>query len=432
MKISDILKIVNGKPLNLLEDIEIKQFIIDSRKVKEGDFFIPLKGSTDGHNYIEDALKNKAAGYLTEKPKEYKNGILVDDTYKALLEIAKHKRKKINTVVGITGTSGKTSTKELINHVLSHLTKSYATVGNYNNEIGVPLTLANVPEDIDIAIIEIGAGKVGDIDYLNSIVKQDIGVLVSVGYGHTAKFGSFENVIKGKGEIFNNTKYNVLPEDLKIYYKDIKNAITYGEKGDIEIFNIKITKEGTEGTIKYKNDSINLTLPFYNVGVFKNIGAVASVLFHLGFNPIKNLDFLKDFELPEGRGKILKIKDLTIIDETYNANPLSVKNSIETLNQLEGINIIILGDMLELGEYSKNLHREIGKFLLDKKIDYVFLYGDNVKYIHQETKDFIKSKIFEKKEDIAKEIEKLSSLKPNILIKGSRSMKMEEVIEYLK
>ncbi len=432
MKIFDILKVVKGKPLNLLEDFEIKSFVIDSRKVKEGDFFIPIKGSTDGHNYIEDALKNKAIGYITEKPKEYKNGILVDDTYKALLEIAKYKRKKINTVIGITGTSGKTSTKELINYVLSNLTRSYATVGNYNNEIGVPLTLANAPEDTDIAIIEMGAGKVGDVDYLGSIVNHDIGVLVSVGHGHTAKFGSFENVTKGKGEIFNNTKYNVLPEDLRIYYQNLKKSITYGEKGDIEIHNVNITKDGTSGVIKYKHESINLTLPIYNIGVFKNIGAVAGVLFHLGFDPIKNLSFLRDFQLPEGRGKVLKIKDLTILDETYNANPLSVKNSIETLSQLEGINILVLGDMLELGEYSEDLHREIGKFLLNRKIDYVFLYGDNTKYIYQEIKDVIKSKMFEKKEDIAKEIKKLSSLKPNILIKGSRSMKMEEVIEYLK
>jgi UDP-N-acetylmuramyl pentapeptide synthase len=209
MDLVQLKKIVNGEFLNLVENKKINRFEIDSRRVKEGDFFIPLKGqNADGHQYIEDAIEKGAVGYFSEKPLNFKNGILVKDTYQALVEVGKHKRNQVRVVIGITGTSGKTSTKELMNFVLSNLASTYATQGNYNNEIGVPLTLANIPQDTDFAIIEMGAGKVGDIDYLGKIVNQDISVLVSVGHGHVGKFGSFENVIKGKGEIFNCGNYS--------------------------------------------------------------------------------------------------------------------------------------------------------------------------------------------------------------------------------
>ncbi|WP_297889952.1 UDP-N-acetylmuramoyl-tripeptide--D-alanyl-D-alanine ligase, partial [Sulfurihydrogenibium sp.] len=385
MRLSEIAKIVNGKILNLEKDEEIKSFSIDSRKILENTLFIPLKGSRDGHDFIEDALKNKALGYLSERAVSLKNGILVKDTYQALKDIAKYKRQKINTVIGITGSSGKTSTKELTNFVLSNFYRTYATSGNYNNEIGVPLTLANTPENTDVAIVEMGAGKVGDIDYLNEIVNPDIGVLVSVGHAHVEKFGSFENIIKGKGEIFNRSSFHVLPFDLFHHYKDkLKKYISFGEEGDIKVKNIRITKEGTSGLVEYKNEKIDLTIPIYNKGVFKNIGAVAGILYHLGLDPIKNLQILKDFKQPQGRGNILKVGNITIIDDSYNANPLSVKNAIETLNEIPSLKILVLGDMLELGELSEKLHREIGKEILKTNIDYVFLYGEETKYIYDE------------------------------------------------
>jgi UDP-N-acetylmuramoyl-tripeptide--D-alanyl-D-alanine ligase len=432
MRLSEIAKITNGKILNLQEDREVKFFTVDSRIAKEDTVFIPLKGKRDGHDFIEDALKNQACGYLTEKPLKLKNGILVEDTYQALKDIAKHKRKKLNTVIGITGSSGKTSTKELTNFVLSNLYKTYATSGNYNNEIGVPLTLANIPKDTQIAVIEMGAGKVGDIEYLNEIVNPDIGVLVSVGHAHIEKFGSFENIIKGKGEIFNRSSYHVLPFELVNFYKNkLKKFITFGEEGEIKVYGIKITPQGTSGIVEYKNERINLTIPIFNKGVFKNIGAVAGTLHHLGLNPVKNLEILKDFKQAEGRGNIIKVGNITIINDSYNANPLSVKNAIETLNEIPTFKILVLGDMLELGKDSEKLHREIGKEILKTDIDYILLYGEETKYIYEEIKDKKPVK-HTTKEDIAFEIKKLQNLNPSVLIKGSRGMKMEEVIEYLE
>ncbi|MFN4307366.1 UDP-N-acetylmuramoyl-tripeptide--D-alanyl-D-alanine ligase [Sulfurihydrogenibium azorense] len=432
MRLTDLAKVVEGKILNIEEDLEVKSFTIDSRSSTQDSVFIPLKGNTDGHSYIEDALKKGSVGYLTEKPLNFKNGILVKDTYQALKKTAIYKRKSIDTVVGITGSSGKTSTKELLNFVLSNFYKTHATSRNYNNEIGVPLTLANTPENTHIAIIEMGAGKVGDIDYLNNIVNPDIGVLVSVGHAHVEKFGSFENIIKGKGEIFNTSHYHVLPFDLLNYYKDkLKKFITFGEEGDIKVYDIRITPEGTTGKVAYKNQVLDLTISIFNKGIFKNIGAVAGVLYHLGLDPIESLKVLKEFNQIQGRGKIIKIGNLTIIDDSYNANPLSVKNAIETLNEIPTVKVLVLGDMLELGEESEKLHRSIAKEILKSDIDYVFLYGEETKYIKQELEGK-KYVLHTDKKEIANQLKKLENSSPTVLVKGSRGMKMEEVIEYLK
>ncbi len=436
MKIKELLNIINGILLNPSKDFlekEIKKFSIDSRNVKKEEVFIPLKGEKfDGHFFIEDALKKGALAYLTERNTGFNNGILVENTYEALVKIGKYKRKQLELAIGITGTSGKTTTKELLKLVLSQYVKTYATEGNFNNEIGVPLTLSNIPEDTEVGIFELGAGKIGDIDYLSEIVKHDIGVLISVGHGHTEKFGSYENVIKGKGEIFNPSKKVVLPENLLNFYKEKlidKKYITFGTDGDIKIQSISLTEEGTEGILSYKDERIKLYIPVYNRAIFQNVGAVAGVLYHLDINPIKALKILKDYTPLKGRGNIYKKGNLTIIDDTYNANPLSVKNAIKTLGLLKGKKIIVLGDMLELGKHSKILHQEIGKLIEKSNIDVAIFYGKEMKYAYQKTKKGIYT---ESKKEIAEKIKKIAGDdRSYILIKGSRGMKMEEVLNYL-
>ncbi|NPA54416.1 MAG: UDP-N-acetylmuramoyl-tripeptide--D-alanyl-D-alanine ligase [Aquificae bacterium] len=434
MKIKEILKISQGKLLNPSKDFlsqEISSFIIDSRKAKTNSFFIPLKGNNvDGHNFISDALKKGATGFFSQKKVQEKNGILVNDTYEALVKIAKYKRQKFSTVIGITGTSGKTTTKEILKLLLSQFSSVSATEGNYNNEIGLPLTLANAP-DSKISILEMGAGKVGDIKYLSEIAEHDIGVLVSVGHGHTEKFGSFENVIQGKGEIFINPKYNVLPDNLLSFYKDIlkdKRFLTFGLNGDIKISNIKLVKGGTEGIISFKNKQLKLIIPLYNKAIFFNIAAAVGVIDFLGEDPFKHIKVLENFSPPQGRGNIIKKKNIVFIDDTYNANPLSVENALKTLSELEGLKIAVLGDMLELGKYSKQLHEKIGEIIEKEKIDYAFFLGKNMKYAFQKTK---KGFYFEEKDKLIKKLESFIKDKNAIvLVKGSRGMKMEEIIEY--
>ncbi|SNZ07841.1 UDP-N-acetylmuramoyl-tripeptide--D-alanyl-D-alanine ligase [Persephonella hydrogeniphila] len=408
---------------------KIKKFRIDSRKIQRGDFFVPVKGSkTDGHLFIQDALRRGASGFFSQKKYEHPSVIHVKSTIEALIKVGKYKRKKLSVCIGITGTSGKTTTKELLNFVLSDFFNTYSTEGNLNNEIGHPLTLANITEDAEVGIFELGAGKIGDIRYLASISNPEIRVLTSVGHGHTEKFGSFENVIKGKGEIFEGGEVGILPVNLKKYY-GIHKKITFGfsEEADIKISDTKITETGTSGIITVKGKNYPVNVPVYNLSVLYNLGAVFGVLDYLGINPEKVVDRLKEFSLPEGRGKIIKHKNLTIVDDTYNANPLSVENAVRTVSQLKGKKIIVLGDMLELGKFSEKLHRETGKLIANSDIDIAIFYGKYMRYAYEETKKFKESYYYENKEKIADFL--LSQReKITVLIKGSRGMKMEDIV----
>lgn len=431
MKLKEILDVTCGKPLNVNPNIKVEEFVIDSRKAKKGSFFIPLKGTkADGHDFIEHAVKSGAVGFFTERQINGKNGILVEDSLKALTDIGKFKRKNISQVVGITGTSGKTTTKEIAKIVLSEFFRVSSTYGNYNNHIGLPLSLAN-SKDSDIGVFEIGTNKVGDIPYLMDILRPDIGVLTSVGYAHTEGFKSFEDIVYEKGEIFRDVRFAVLPDELLPYYEsELTDYITfgYGDEPDIKISEISVTEEGTEGIISYKEDSIKVRVPVINRSILLNIGALAGILYGLDINPVKALAVLEGFKGVDGRGKVIKYKTNTIIDDTYNANPLSVYNAIKTLESVDKKRILVLGDMLELGHLSEKLHREIGKVINRSRLDEVYLYGKEVKFTAEE----INKKsvyLFNDKKDLALKI--MNQEHSVILIKGSRGMKMEEVLNHI-
>ncbi len=435
MKIRDILRIVKGLPLNLEDaDINVEKFVIDSRKSQEGSFFVPLKGSkADGHDFIEDALKKGASGYFSSIKVSYKNGILVDDPLEALTEVGRFKRSFLDKAIGITGTSGKTTTKEILKFLLSDTFKVYATEGNYNNEIGLPLTLSNIPEGTQIGVFELGASKRGDISKLVDISKPEVRVLTSVGHGHIEGFGSFEGVVQGKGEIFDGGEVSVLPEDLKIYYMDrLKKYVTFGisDYADIKISDIDINPEGTAGTVSYRNDKIRITVPAYSRALFNNIAAALSVLYVLDINPVRSAEKLRDFSLPEGRGKVLRKGSITVIDDSYNANPLSVKNAIETLSGIPSFRVLILGDMLELGNLSEQMHIKVGKEILGSDIDLVLLYGRETYHTYNVIKDKKDSYHFDDKEKLYRKL--MDSIKDKecvLLVKGSRGMRMEDIIE---
>ena len=276
-----------------------------------------------------------------------------------------------------------------------------------------------------------GAGKIGDISYLVSISKPEIRVLTSIGYGHTEKFGSFENVIRGKGEIFEGGEVAILPSDIKGFFHH-KNIITFGsdERSDIKILSVRVNNKGTEGIIQIGKKLHRIEIPVFNVAVFYNLGAVFSVLLYLGIDPEKVIEKLHLFSLPEGRGKVIKYKNLTIIDDTYNANPLSVENAVKTLSMIKGKKIIVLGDMLELGDYSCRKHKELGKIIENSPIDTAIFYGDQMKYAYEILKDKKEVYHFEEKKDIA---DFISRKKENITVwvKGSRGMKMEQIIHHI-
>ncbi|MDQ7056245.1 MAG: UDP-N-acetylmuramoyl-tripeptide--D-alanyl-D-alanine ligase [Persephonella sp.] len=382
---------------------------------------------------MTDALKNGASGFFTERPTTYKNGILVKNTLTALTEVGRFKRKQLDIAVGITGTAGKTTTKELLRFILSEFFPVYATEGNLNNEIGLPLTLANITEGAKIGIFEMGAGKVGDISHLIRISEPEIRVLTAVGHGHTEKFGSLENVIRGKGEIFEGGEMGILPFRLLKHYR-LKNFLTFGteEDADIKITGVEITEKGTEGVISIKSRSYKIFLPVYSRAVFHNLGAVFGVLEYLKISPEKAVRKLSDFSLPEGRGRIIQTENFTIIDDSYNANPLSVENAISTISAIPKYRIIVLGDMLELGRYSQHIHRKVGELIGNSNIDTAVFYGKEMQHAYTEASKRVRSFYFKSKDEIVDFLYRERDKKPVILIKGSRGMKMEEIIHRLK
>ncbi len=433
MKVKQLIEVlgIKGDFSGRFLSRDIKDFQIDSRLIRKGDFFVPLKGTRhDGHRFIPDALEKGASGFFSQNPTGLEGEVPVDDTLKALTEVGKFKRKRLSIAIGITGTSGKTTTKELISAGLEGFYRTYQTPGNYNNEIGVPLTLANIPEDAQLGVFEFGAGKVGDIRHLVNIATPEIRILTSVGHGHTEKFGSFENVIKGKGEIFEGGELAILPYSLQRYY-DLSRKITFGpeEDADIRIVSAMVEHSGTAGVFEVNGRRYHVKLPVYNLSTIYNIGILLAVAVYLGISPEKVLGNISEFQLPEGRGKVLKFGGITVIDDTYNANPLSVKNAIKTLSAIPGFRVIVLGDMLELGEYSDKLHREIGRLVASSDIDLAVFYGKKMKLAYNEAVRSVKSFYSSDKGEIARIIKSLSDNNPIVLIKGSRGMKMEEVIQ---
>ncbi len=429
MRISQILKITGAKCLNI-EDKNVERFIIDSRQAQKGDFFVPLKGAhVDGHDFIDDAINKGAYGSFSSKNLTGKNIMLVKDTLKALTQIAKHNKTKIKTKIAITGTAGKTTTKEILALLFSNFTDTYYTQGNFNNHIGLPLTLANVNNGYELGVFELGASREGDITYLSEILKQEIGIITNVGYGHTEGFGTLKAVIKEKGNILQNTHLAVVKDDLKQFYNH-KNLKTFGyDDADIIIKSTYLTEGGTVGILKYKNKLYEVFVPVFNEKIIENI-AISYILFdEFGFPIEKIHEIITSYQPLQGRGNIIKHKNLIIIDETYNANPLSVKNAISTLSKLNGKKILVLGDMKELGKYSEIKHREIGEYILNSPIDTVYLYGEEVKYIYQTLKNKKEVYILSQKE-IAAKIKKEKN-PAYVLIKGSRSLKMENIIKLI-
>jgi len=437
MKVKQLLEILQakGRIPPKMANREINLFQIDSRKVGKGDFFVPLKGERfDGHDFIQDALSKGAVGYFTEKDTPFEGGIKVDNTLEALTTVGKYKRKQLNIAIGITGTAGKTTTKELLSFALKEFFPIYSTSGNYNNEIGVPLTLANIKEGAKVGIFEFGAGKVGDIKHLVKIATPEIRVLTSVGKAHIQKFGSFENIIKGKGEIFEGGEVAVLPYNLKKYYNLDKKIITFGqEKGaDILIKKVSIVRDGTKGVISVRGKDYTVKFPAYNHSLIYNTGILFGIADYLDLDLDRVAKILPKFNLPSGRGKVLYTNGLQIVDDTYNANPLSVENSIKTLSQIPSFKILVLGDMLELGDEGEKLHRDIGKLIANSSIDFAIFHGELMKYAYEEAKKGVKSLYIKDKKLIPQEILKYKDKSPTVWIKGSRGLKMEEVIQMIQ
>ena len=462
LKIKDILKCTNGKLIIGDTEKECKNYSKDTRTIKKGDTYIGIKGEKfDGSSFWKDALYNGAETVIInnikldeieEYKKQNKNIIQVEDTIKAIGEMASYKIKiqkgKYNLkVVGVTGSVGKTSTKDIIANVLSNKYKVLKTEGNNNNHIGLPLTILRL-QDEEIAVIEMGMNHLGEISYLTKIAKPDIAVITNIGTSHIGNLGSRENILKAKLEILEgmDKKKIVINNDndlLNKWYLENKNNIeihTFGIKNESEFNakNIKLKENSSEFICENKNEKINIEVPVGGEHFILNAlcGLTVGKLLNLNNEEIKN--GIKDFKLTAKRMEINHLKNnITIINDSYNASYESMKASISNLKNMNGERkIAVLGDMFELGDFSEKLHKEVGTEIYKNKIDKLYLIGNYSKFIGEEAEKegYKKENIFyfENKDELFNNLKNNLKSGDVILIKASNGMKLFEIAEKLK
>jgi len=410
----------------------------DSRVLEPGDLYIALPGiNTDGHNFISDVESEGCTSALVSCPNSGCKDIQqvkVNEPLNTIGQIASEWRASIGIpVVGVTGTNGKTSTKELLNHILSSTMNVHATKGNFNTSIGVPLTLLTMTKDHHISILEMGANQRGDIKYLCEIAKPNHGLITNIAPAHLEGFGSIDDIAEEKGELFKNLSdgyafVNMADEKIN-ELSEINDKITYGLTPDCDFPADIITEK--DGNLTLIIDSEEIPTDSRNFSFLKNVIASASVSITLGINWNDFRERIITFSPPNGRCQVKRFNSITIIDDTYNANLESTLASLDYLNAFggDGRNIFIFGDMLELGNDSETHHRKIGKKCIDADLDAVFLVGEETKFADKELNSSIHHQHFKSKEKLIESLKNSFINGDKILIKGSRGMAMETIIK---
>ncbi len=462
-KIRELIKTVSGKIIQGNQDCLISRISIDSRTLIPGDLFFAIIGpSFDGHDFIIEAFNKgamgvvacKSASTLLQNKQIDKDKIIIEvkDTLSALQDWSKHYKDKFKTFnICVTGSNGKTTTKEIIAHILSQEFPLLKTSGNYNNEIGIPLTLLWLKKSHKLLVAEMGMRGLGEIKTLANFIPPDLAVITNIGEAHIGLLGSKDNIFKAKSELLQSLDKDgiaILNRDDPYFFKMLKivegkKVYTFGieNRSDIKARNIRmVTDKGMRFTLEVQNDkSREIYFPLLGRYNIYNTLAASAVAFALGM----------ELDLIERRLSSFKPLDLhmqlsnfyngiKILNDSYNANPISVKSALETLSEVAQNNrkIAILGDMLELGEKTDFYHREVGKEVTELSIDTLITVGRGGKIIAQSSKEkgMAEERVFsfEKNEKriLAKKLLNLTKPGDFILLKGSREMKMEEILEF--
>ena len=407
----------------------------DTRKIEDNCLFFALKGDNfNGNTYAAEALK-KGAAYAVVDEKKYATSdktILVNDVLQTLQKLASFHRNHCSAkVIGLTGSNGKTTTKELINSVLSKKYKTIATIGNLNNHIGVPLTLLSIRKDTELAIVEMGANHLKEIEFLCSIAQPDFGYITNFGKAHLEGFGSVEGVIKGKSELYDylidHKKSIFLNADDPIQLEKLEHYIKkYGfSKDKKDFYKIEFLQANPNVSIRVEKIHINSNL----IGSYNFTNCCAAILmgkyFNVDLNHIKSA--IEAYIPQNNRSQIIEKNGRQIVLDAYNANPSSMKVALENFSNFTGgPKIAFLGDMFELGKTASSEHQYIADLANDLDLEEVFLVGENfynTKTTFKKFKDYDAIAAYLSKEKLATNC--------NILIKGSRGMALERLLDLL-
>ena len=446
MSLKEISEACGGKLISG-ENTEITNIVTDSRQAKDGSLFAAIKGErTDGHRFIGTAVQQGAAAVLCENAPENTDipYILTGSTLKALQDIAAYMLKTAAIpVVGIGGSVGKTSTKEAVASVLSQKYSVLKTEGNFNNDLGLPLTVFNLKEENNAAVLEMGISDFGEMHLLASIARPDICVLTNIGDCHLENLGNREGVFKAKSEMFDFIE----PSGHIILNGDDEYLSTVGEVKGIRpvFFGLKksndiraddVRSEGMRGiscNIHSENETFRVNIPKPGIHMVYNALAAAAAGFIMGLTSGEIKRGIEAQENVGGRFNVIEANGITIIDDCYNANPMSMKASLESLSRADSRKAAVLGDMGELGENEAGLHRQVGAFAAGLDIDLIVCIGKLSRYIAEEASKNSRIQVvcFE---DAAGFLEKKDTLIKNgdtVLVKASHFMDFGTVVEAL-
>ena len=403
----------------------------DTRKINSGCMFFALKGDNfNGNTFALTALK-KGAQFVVIDEEEYAqhdNCILVDNVLVALQRLATHHRKTLNTpIIALTGSNGKTTTKELINVVLSSTYKTSATKGNFNNHIGVPLTILEFTRDTEIGIVEMGANHQKEIEFLSNIALPDYGLITNFGKAHLEGFGGIEGVIKGKSELYNHLKSHNKIVFINEYdakqielIEDYKKTVRFGS-------NISLTSEQPFVSLKFNTSEIKTHLTgAYN---YNNLAAAIAIGIYFKVNDNNISKAIENYIPSNNRSQIIKKSTNKIILDAYNANPTSMIAALDNFGSIKDSGkVAILGDMFELGETAEIEHQSIADYSQKFNIEHIYLVGENF-YKTKNSANNITS--FNSFEDLKLELANSPLKNKYLLIKGSRGMALERVLDVL-
>lgn len=425
------------------EDKQILSVCTDTRKITEGSLFIALVGERfDGHDFVEAAFEKGAVAVVCSKPVDVDGEVLlVENTGTALLEIAAYYRSLFSIpFVGITGSVGKTTTKEMVYAVLSEKYNTLKNEGNLNNEIGLPTTVFRLDSDYEAAILEMGMSAFGEISRLAKVAQPNAGIITKIGVSHIEHLGSREGILKAKLEILDGLKHKapliVNGDDdlLSTVALDDRRVITFGienENCDYRAVGIEQTGYNTCFTVIYDGGERSVTIPTVGTHNVYNALSAFAVGLYLGVSPEKAALGLSKYVTSGMRQNVREVNGITVIEDCYNASPDSVRAATEVLSTMKaGTKALVFGDMLELGEISESAHREVGALVASKGIDRFYTYGEMAALAAESAKEngigFVKA--FDDKSALAAQLRADLNKGDAVLFKASRGMKLEEVI----
>lgn len=451
LKVIEILNAVKGKLLTGNESDSVHGVSIDTRSLQEGDLFFALAGNSDGHRFVRESFLKKASGAVISKNAavDYPSGalILVENTLKALQELAKYYRKKFDlSVIGITGSNGKTTTKELIKAILSGEKRVYANPGNFNNHLGLPVSLFGIENKHEYCVLEMGANHRGEIKKLAEISQPKIGIITNIGDAHLGNFGSRQAILATKLELLESLPsdgFAVINGD-DVFLTRIKKNIpcpyyTFGRGTglDLRAHSIKVDSEKTNFLLKIGGKDYQVNTPLYGEFNVENILAAATLAWRLNVEIKEIIRTVNNFHNPLQRMNLRTLASgIKVFDDSYNANPKAMRVAINSFIQVfpKDRKFLVLGEMLELGGFSSTEHIALGKFVSTLSVAGIFFYGREMLAAAKAAEKKARFSIAwtENKNELIKMLKDLLQPGDAVFFKGSHALHLEEVIKEIR